>query len=112
MSIAGVIVYKINQDGSLEGRWTHPEFKGLTGTERATGGTPGRIDGRYNVEIYDGENNAMFRGTLDSAPIGVAYALTWVGMNLPASDVQSKYTGIGLIENNNKLVAAFQESAE
>ncbi len=83
----------------------------MTGSERATDGTPGRIDGRYNVEIYHGGNNAMFRGTLDIAPIGVAYALTWEGMNLPANYVQSKYTGIGLIENNNTLVAAFQESA-
>ena len=111
MSIAGVIIYKINRDGSLDGRWTHPEFNGLTGTERAIGGTPGRIEGKYNVEIYDPGNSAMFRGTLDIAPIGAAYSLTWVGMNLPEGDSHSRYSGIGLVESNSMLVACFQESA-
>jgi hypothetical protein len=110
MSVAGVIVYRINGDGSLDGHWTHVEFGGATGAERATGGTPGVITGGYRVEIFDPENNPMFRGSLDIQPLGKAYSLTWVGTNLPANGGTSKYVGIGLVEGGNSLVASFQES--
>ena len=111
MSLAGVIVYQINHDGSLDGRWTHPEVNGATGTERATGGTPGRVDGKYNVEVFDGAHNAILRGSLEIAPIGGAYSLTWVGRHLPAGDHLSTFKGIGLMAKDGVLAAAFQESA-
>jgi len=112
MSIAGVIVYQINRDGSLDGRWTHPEVNGSTGTERATGGTPGRVDGKYSVEIYDGADNAIFQGSLEIAPFGSAYSLTWVGKHLPAGSHQSTFTGIGLVAKDGMLAAAFQEGVQ
>jgi len=111
MSIAGVIVYQINPDGSLDGRWTHPEVKGSTGTERATGGTPGRVAGKYNVEIFDGANNKILKGSLEIAPLGSVYSLTWVGTPLPASGQVSTYTGVGLVPRDGMLAASFQESA-
>jgi hypothetical protein len=111
MSTAGVIIYRINQDGSLDGRWTHPELKGMTGTERATGGTPGKWEGVYDAEIYVGGQEAIFRGSLEIRPMGAAYTLNWVGTQIPPSGNSSTYTGIGLVEADNVLVAAFQESA-
>ena len=111
MSIAGVIVYQINQDGSLDGRWTHPEVKGSTGTERATGGTPGRLDGKYNVEIFDGASKKILQGSLEIARLGSAYSLTWVGTHVPATGHVSTYTGIGFVPRDGMLAAAFQENA-
>jgi hypothetical protein len=73
LNLAGIIIYKINQDGTLDGRWTHPDLKGMTGTERATGGTPGKLDGTYKVETYDEGNKEIFRGSLDIKPIGVLF---------------------------------------
>jgi hypothetical protein len=61
--------------------------------------------------VCDAGNNAIFRGSREIAPLGTAYSLTWVGTNVPGSGGQSRYTGIGLITNDNMLVAAFQENA-
>jgi hypothetical protein len=83
----------------------------LTGTERATGGTPGSVNGIYRVDIYDAENKPMFRGSLDIEPIGKAFSLAWVGTNLPSTGAISKYAGIGLMSGENVLFACFQEIA-
>ena len=109
LNLAGIIIYKINQDGTLDGRWTHPDLKGMTGTERATGGTPGKLDGTYKVETHDEGNKEIFRGSLDIKPIGVSYSLTWIGDQVPPTGAQSKVIGVGLIESGNVLAASFQD---
>ena len=43
--------------------------------------------------------------------MGAAYTLNWVGTQIPLSGNSSIYTGIGLVETDKVLVAAFQESA-
>ena len=51
----------------------------MTGTERATGGTPGKWEGVDDAEIYVGGQEAIFRGSLEIRPMGAAYTLNWVG---------------------------------
>jgi hypothetical protein len=54
MSTAGIVKYKILQNGSLDGRWTHPNLQGKTATERAWGWNAGHF--RASVLAGRGEH--------------------------------------------------------
>ena len=103
---SGVVAYTIGQ-GSLEGRWTFPSLKGSVGTEHASGGKPGVLEGQYSVLIRDENGNDMYQaGQLmierfcGSAEV---FLLRWSAPNLPT------YQGTGLLVGNKQLVACYQE---
>jgi uncharacterized protein (TIGR02246 family) len=109
MNTAGIVNYKISKDGSLAGRWTHQDIQGKTATERAWGGTPGKLAGRYDVEIRFPDGQKIFEGSLAITPFGEAYALAWTGRQLLPEPRDARFTGIGTLENSDTLVATFQE---
>jgi hypothetical protein len=109
MTTAGVVTYKIGQDGSLRGHWTHRDLEGRMGTERAWGGIPGQLAGSYDVEIETPDKRKIFEGSLGIATIGEAYALTWTGRQLLPLPRDAKYSGIGTVERGDMLVSTFQE---
>jgi hypothetical protein len=111
MSIAGIVIYTINPDGSLEGRWTHPTLQGQIGTERAeraSDGTPGKMEGSYAVQVYNTDGQKLFEGSLSVHRLGEAYTLTWSGVQVLPQLTQATFTGIGVIHNGDTLVATFQ----
>ena len=105
MSTAGVITYKINADWSLDGRWTHPDVAGKTGTEKASGGVGG-LGGVREVQIYGPDGSQIAAGSLTIAAEGDRYALTW---SVSEGGRQSVFTGVGLIDASGSLAACFQE---
>jgi hypothetical protein len=109
MSIAGLVIYEIRLDGSLVGRWTHPRLQGKMATERAWGGTPGKLEGSYDVEVYTDDGRRLFVGSLKVQPIGQAYTLTWSGAQLLPQRSEVTFTGIGVVANPQMLVATFQQ---
>lgn len=109
MSVAGIIVYKINRDGSLDGHWTHTALGGRMATEGATGGTPGDLIGVYHVEIASVDGARLFEGSLSIDQLGEAFALTWSGDQLVPNRRPSHFTGIGVLAGPDSLVATFQE---
>lgn len=109
MSTAGVVTYRIGQDGTLQGRWTHRDLQGRMATERAWGGEPGHLAGTYRVEIETPDNRRLFEGSLTIAAVGEAYALTWAGRVLLPMPRDARFSGIGTVERGDTLVATFQE---
>ncbi len=109
MSIAGIVTYSIRQDGSLEGRWTHQDLQGKVATERAWGGTPGKLAGRYDVEIRLPDGQKTYEGLLTISPFGEAFALVWTGRQLLPEPRNARFTGIGTLDGTDTLVATFQE---
>ena len=109
MSTAGVVIYQIRHDGSLEGRWTHPDLRGMVATERAWGGPSGKLPGAYRVQINTPDDHIIFEGSLTIDEIGAAYALTWSGSQLLPQPRAARYSGIGVVEHGDTLVATFQE---
>lgn len=109
MSVAGVILYKVNRDGTLDGRWTHAAVGGRISTERASGGTPGVLLGTYHVEIKTLDQTLLFEGSLSIKQLGDAYALLWSGDQLIPNRRPARFSGIGVLEGPESLVATFQE---
>jgi mannose-6-phosphate isomerase-like protein (cupin superfamily) len=109
MGAAGIVSYKIKQDGSLEGRWTHPALHGKMAIERAWGGAPGHLAGRYSVVIYTVDGDKLFEGSLTVSQVGEAYGLIWSGCLLLPQRRDARFTGIGAVEDGGMLVATFQE---
>jgi mannose-6-phosphate isomerase-like protein (cupin superfamily) len=109
MNTAGIVSYKIGQDGSLLGRWTHRDLQGKLATGRAWGGTPGQPAGRYRVEIQLADGQNVFEGVLTISPFGEAYALVWSGKELLPRPRAAQFAGIGTVVDGDRLVATFQE---
>ncbi|MDX2212880.1 MAG: hypothetical protein SFY66_06285 [Oculatellaceae cyanobacterium bins.114] len=84
----GVAIYRIQANGTLEGRWTLPSSEGRLGTETATKSN-GDLAGTYQIEGTNPGNDGGYDGTLEVRQTGETYQLTW----RVASDV---YTGVGL----------------
>ena len=104
--VFGVVEYQIDPQGTLTGRWTIPDFKGQVGTEIATGGTPGRIEGEYRVVIYDYLGNNLYQGKLRIDTVGTegeVYSLTWTSAHDSCS-----YTGLGLMAGPDRLAANYR----
>ncbi len=89
-AIYGVALYRIQDDGTLDGKWTLSTANGAVGTEVATGRRQGQLTGEYQIRSTDpGEVDSSFGGTLTIAQLRDTYQLTW---NV---DDQT-YRGIGL----------------
>lgn len=86
----GVVLYKINRDGSLSGRWTIPGANEAEGTELATGGTPNELEGEYEVKGSNPGGKGGYQGQLRIRKTGATYQLRWT---IPGS---RPYFGVGL----------------
>lgn len=88
--IYGVALYRIQNDGTLDGKWTLSTAQGEVGTEFATGGRSGQLAGSYQVRSTDpGEPDSTFTSELTITESRDIYQVTW---NV---DDQT-YRGIGL----------------
>jgi hypothetical protein len=92
--IYGVALYRIQNDGTLDGKWTLSTAEGAVGTEIATGGRRGELPGNYQIRSTDpGAEDSTFGGELNIAQFRDTYQVTW---NV---DDQT-YRGIGLRVND------------
>lgn len=72
----GITVYTINNDGTLDGQWTTPSSRGAVSIERAVGGTPGELEGSYQItDTIVGVGN--YEGTLDIRGLNDFYEVFW-----------------------------------
>lgn len=76
--IYGVALYKINKDGTLEGRWTYSEADGAVGTEMAIGGIRNRLEGDYKIDGTDpGQPESTYNGILRINQVDDTYQVSW-----------------------------------
>ena len=66
------------------------------------------MEGSYDVEVYSDDKQKLFEGSLTVRQIGEAYTLIWRGVQLLPQRSKSTFTGIGVVENAQTLVATFQ----
>ncbi|WP_017717954.1 hypothetical protein [Kamptonema formosum] len=83
----GVAVYRINSDGTLDGKWTYSGGRGQIGEETATGGRSGRVEGNYEVKGRD--SGGEYNGSLRIRRSDDTYELTW-------TVDRTTYRGVGL----------------
>jgi len=88
--VFGVVLYKINSDGTLTGRWTIPGANEAEGTEAASGGAPGKLEGEYDVKGTNPGAKGGYEGKLQIRKTGDTYQLKWT---LPGN---RPYYGVGL----------------
>jgi len=88
--VFGVVLYKINSDGTLTGRWTIPGANEAEGTEAASGGAPGKLEGEYDVKGTNPGGKGGYEGKLQIRKTGDTYQLKWT---LPGN---RPYYGVGL----------------
>ena len=86
----GVVLYKINNDGTLKGRWTIPGANEAEGTEEANGGKPGELEGEYSVKGTNPGGKGSYEGKLRVRKTGATYQLRWTIAGSQA------YYGVGL----------------
>ncbi len=86
----GVVLYRINGDGTLKGRWTIPGANELEGTEEATGGPIGALAGDYEIKGTNPGGKGGYEGKLRIRKTGATYQLRWT---IPGSQ---PYYGVGL----------------
>jgi hypothetical protein len=100
-AVIGVATYEVGADGTLDGVWTIESYAGRLGTERASGGTPGRLPGTYAVAIHNPDGIQVFEGTLKLEALGAAYRMTWSGVD------GTRYAGLGLRRDQGPLSAVY-----
>lgn len=83
----GVAVYRINSDGTLDGKWTYSGGRGQIGEETATGGRSGKLEGNYEVAGRD--SGGEYNGSLRIRREDDIYELTW-------TVDRTTYRGVGL----------------
>lgn len=86
----GVVLYKIHDDGTLDGRWTIPGANEAEGTEVASGGKPGQLEGSYRITGTNPGGKGGYTGELTIRKTGDTYQLKWT---IPGS---RPYYGVGL----------------
>jgi hypothetical protein len=93
----GFCLYKLLPEGRMEARWTMAGAAGRIATESASGGIPGKLEGKYNVR---GTNNTggEYTGSLSITKLGETYAATW-------SVPEGSYHGIGLRQGDYLAIA-------
>ena len=93
--IYGVALYRINGDGTLDGKWTFSRGNGEVGTEKATGGNSNRVEGEYRVGGSDPgstdpeDPDSSYNGSLTIRRVRDTYQVSWKVDN-------QIYLGVGL----------------
>ena len=74
----GVVFYKIGQDGTLKGRWASSALgrNDSDGLENATGGSPGKVEGAYDVKGTNPGGDS-YQAKLRITKTGQTYRLEW-----------------------------------
>ncbi len=85
----GVVLYQINGDGTLSGRWTIAGAN-AEGKEEARGGAPNELEGEYSIKGSNPGGKGGYEGKLRIRKTGATYQLRWT---VPGSQ---PYFGIGL----------------
>ncbi len=95
----GVVFYQIGADGTLNGTWSVKGSEAATsGVEKATGGTPGELVGRYSVVGSNPGAQNQYRGELEITQTGKTYRIEW-----KAGD--TSVVGVGLRIDDDFFVA-------
>jgi hypothetical protein len=99
----GVVAYKIGADGTLKGRWAGSTFgaNDRDGLENASGGVPGKIEGRYAVRGLNPDGTTSYQGKLEITKTGQTYQLQWEVLG-------RSYKGVG-IKTDDALFVAWGE---
>lgn len=87
--IHGVALYRIEDDGTLDGQWTLSTANGEVGTETARGGRGNRLEGEYQITSTDPGQDSSFTGSLRINELRDTYQVVW------KVDDQT-YRGVGL----------------
>lgn len=96
--IYGVALYRINGDGTLDGKWTFSRSNGEVGTEKAektTGDNSNRVEGEYRVGGNDPgstdpeDPDSSYNGSLTIRKVRDTYQVSWKVDN-------QIYLGVGL----------------
>jgi hypothetical protein len=101
----GFCLYKLGPDGTMQARWTMAGAAGRLATETASGGTPGKLEGQYDIEGVPLTPGGRYKGTLAVAKRGDTYSVVW-------NTADGKYQGVGLRHGDYLAVAWSVERAE
>jgi len=74
---AGVVIYQIGDDGTLEGQWTNFVANGI-GTEQAQRTGDGSLEGTYQLTGRNADGTE-YTGSLDIRRTGEVFHLAWGG---------------------------------
>ena len=96
----GVVFYKIEPDGTLNGSWmvTGAGADESDGTEKAIGGAPGKVEGEYSIIGSNPGSKNRYGGKLRIKRTGDTYQLQW-NVN------DSITTGVGIRVDDDLYVA-------
>lgn len=96
----GVVFYQIGGDGTLNATWTvtGAAVDQNDGTEKAIGGTPGKIEGDYSIMGTNPGSQNRYGGKLKITRTGDTYQLRW---NVD----DSVTTGVGIKVDDDLFVA-------
>lgn len=97
---SAIVIYKIGKDGTLDGKWTTASDAGEIGTDKATGGTPGQVEGDYQVVGTNPGSGGRYRGILNIRKTGDTFQLTWA--------VGTSWRGVGLRSGDWLIVGCGQ----
>jgi hypothetical protein len=85
----GAAIYKINNNGTLDGRWVQPGAPEQVGTESAAGGPLDGLAGIYSVQGVNPGDASTYEGTLTIEISGELYRAAW-------NIATSQHTGVGI----------------
>jgi hypothetical protein len=91
----GVVFYKIEDDGTLRGRWTATTAPGdaSDGLENAVGGSPSAVEGDYVIKGTNPGRTAPYEGKLQIVKTGRTYQLKWILGDVVNNGVGIKFDG-------------------
>lgn len=95
-----VILYRIQPDGTLKGRWASSAFTAgdRDAFENATGGSPGKIEGRYAVKGLNSDGTD-YQGKLKIVKTSQTFQLEWQVLG-------TTIKGVGIRVGDNLFVAS------
>ena len=70
----------------------------------------GSVEGDWPVEIHKLEGKLLFTGRLSSVRLGEALRFEWAGRFVDTG-AEGRFIGIGLVLNNELIVASFEQVA-
>lgn len=79
VNVGCVLYVKGEKPGTLDAKWCHPWFgDGVFGSGKATGGPAEGYEGRYQIQYFDANGNAIAGFELDIQKDGDYYQLAWI----------------------------------
>jgi hypothetical protein len=102
--LCGIAVYKIKEDGCLNGTWTNNATPGMVMNECARKTDKERmcIAGNYSVTFIE-ETGSIINGKLVIERIGETFSFEWTIEN----DTAPKFKGVGLKSGNKHISVGY-----